>query len=111
MRARRTVAVFLAGFVGAGCGPTPPPPLLETLHRAPEGQTLEGGTTVSLYSSLWRDFMPISPPEGKPLIAVFELREANQVALSTDLSIEAAFVVLGDKVWSSYPQVESACSS
>jgi hypothetical protein len=66
---------------------------------------------VTLYAFLWRDFMPISPPEGKPLIASLEVRTMDSVALPTDLSIEAAFVVLGDEIWSSYPQVETACSS
>ena len=111
MRSRRTVAVFLAGFLGAGCKPPPLPPPLETLRNAPAGETLEGGTAVTLYAYLWRDFMPASPPDGKPLIASLEVRAVNPAALPTDLSIEAAFVVLGDEVWSSSPQVEGTCPS
>jgi len=111
MRSRRTLVVVLAGFLGVGCRLPPPTPPLETLRSTPAAQTLEGGTPVTLYASLWRDFMPSSPVGGKPLIALLEVRAETPDALPADLSVEGAFVVLGDEVWASAPQVEGACSS
>ena len=111
MRSRGTLTVVLAGFLGAGCNLPPPTPPLETLRSAPAAQTLEGGTPVTLHASLWRDFMPVSPLNGKPLIALVEVSAVSPAALPADLSIEGAFVVLGDEVWSSAPRVEGACSS
>jgi hypothetical protein len=72
-------------------------------------QRFAGGSVVTLYAHLWRDFMPISPPEGTPMIATFDVRALTSASLPPDLSVEAAFVVFGDQVWASWPEAEGSC--
>jgi hypothetical protein len=68
------------------------------LRAASEKVTL-GGVTMSLEAHLWRDFMPISPPDGKPLLAVLFIRAADGSPMVADVRADAAWVVYGDLVW------------
>jgi hypothetical protein len=55
---------------------------------------------------MWRDFMPISPPGGHPLIAVFWIYSVDSTALPTGLTADAAWVVNGDRVWDTFLERE-----
>jgi hypothetical protein len=82
----------------------PPPAVALPLSRFPElrgaaeNVTL-GGVTLSLEAHLWRDFMPLSPPDGKPLVAVLFIKAADGSPIVTDVRADAAWVVYGDFVW------------
>ncbi len=54
----------------------------------------------TLSASLWRDFQPISPPDGKPLILVAEIIESNSMAIPANIKVDAFWVINGDQVWS-----------
>lgn len=66
-----------------------------------------GGRTHELRAELWRDFMPIAPPDGRPLVAVIELVPAMggeagsdpAPAASVDARIERTWVILGERAW------------
>lgn len=62
-----------------------------------------GGVTVSLEASLNRDFMPITPPDGRPMIAVFEVRTVDGAPIPAGLEITHAIVMLGSESWHSTP--------
>ncbi len=51
---------------------------------------------------MWRDFQPISPSDGKPLIAIFWVYSADSTALPAGLMADAAWVVSGESVWDTY---------
>jgi hypothetical protein len=59
-----------------------------------------GERTLVLETYLWRDFMPISPPDGKPLIASLKLKTTNKTALPEGTEVETVWVVNGKKQWS-----------
>jgi hypothetical protein len=63
----------------------------ETLDRAQQEYRLE--------SDLWRDFMPISPKDGKPMIAVARLKSTDQKPIPSDVKLIYLWVVNGDRVW------------
>lgn len=71
---------------------------IETLNSAPKSLTVDG-IELSLKSDLWRDFMPITPPDGKPLIARIELRAQDERALPEQLNADAVWVLYEDQVW------------
>ena len=77
--------------------PEPLPP--SELRGAPTSITL-GGKTLVLETYLYRDFMPVSPPNGKPLIAVLRVKTADGSAFPSGVRADGAWVVLGDEVWS-----------
>jgi hypothetical protein len=48
---------------------------------------------------LWRDFMPISPPNGKTLISINWLIRADSSAIPDNIELKQQYVVYGDSLW------------
>jgi len=71
---------------------------LEKLNAAPTTVKVDG-TTLSLETYLWRDFMPISPPDGKPLVAILRVKTDDGSTIPDGLKMPAAWVVRDKKVW------------
>ncbi|HBA88397.1 MAG TPA: hypothetical protein DCZ75_10550 [Geobacter sp.] len=78
---------------------TPP---MELLRAAPEVITVADCRLI-LKAELWRDFMPISPPDGKPLIASLVLQTIGKACLPPGVQVEAVWVVNDKAVWSPSP--------
>ncbi|MEE9293971.1 MAG: hypothetical protein V3W34_03260 [Phycisphaerae bacterium] len=72
--------------------------LADRLLAAPEAVEI-GGQTLTLETYLWRDFMPISPPDGKPLIATVTVVAKGATALPAGVSAVRMWVVNGRDVW------------
>ena len=70
------------------------------------------GTTVRLETHLWRDFQPISPPDGKPLAVVLRLITIDGAPIPAALHADSAWVVNGGLVWATAlteePRIPSA---
>lgn len=100
------VRTLLIPTLALGCSgeESTAPPVAE-LEAAPTTQVV-ANTTLELETTLWRDFMPISPPDGRPLIAVLRVRTTDESALPQGLSVEAAHVIHGEDVWSAAPREE-----
>lgn len=74
---------------------------LEKLLAAPEEISIEGRRMI-LKASLWRDFMPISPPGGKPLIAAVSIAAADLKEFPSSLAADRLWVIKdGNEVWES----------
>jgi hypothetical protein len=99
------VALLVPGFLigcallGADSGPGELSP--EELRAAPETVTIDG-RTLALRTYMWRDFMPISPPDGKPLIAIFWVYSVDSTALPVGLTANAGWVVHKESVWDTF---------
>jgi hypothetical protein len=85
-------------------------PSANELLAAPLSITV-GAQKVALASYLWRDFMPSSPPDGKPLVAIFRLLAVGNGAVPTSLRIDAAWILFGDEVWSATITEERSVSA
>jgi hypothetical protein len=57
------------------------------------------GTEYTLETSLWRDFMPISPPDGRPLVAVIRVKALGETAISSKIDATRLWVVKGKEIW------------
>ena len=53
----------------------------------------------TLETYLWRDFMPVSPPDGKPLIAIVRVTAVDLEPFPEDLDADKLYVIYGDEVW------------
>ncbi len=90
-------------FTLTGCGSDEDTPLVpaipaDELRTAPERIVL-GDQEYVLETYLWRDFMPISPPDGKPMIALVRVVEQNGNPIAPDLKLEYLWVINGSKIW------------
>jgi len=105
---RAIVFLMLVGFPGVvGCSgdpfsgsvrPVVPTVPLDQLATAPDTLAV-AGCDLTLETYLWRDFMPISPPDGKPLIALIRIVEANQIEIPAGIDAVYLWVVNGTDVW------------
>src|SRR3989442_811672 len=79
---RGLVLTALAWTLASACasdGSVGPPslvPLTSELHNAPQQTTL-AGVTLQLETYLWRDYQPVAPPDGEPLIAVLPVKSVD----------------------------------
>ncbi|MDZ4806036.1 MAG: hypothetical protein SGI90_14350 [Candidatus Eisenbacteria bacterium] len=78
---------------------------LSQLRSAPDTLAF-GGHDLVLRTFIWRDFQPVSPPNGKPLIAIFWVYSADSTALPAKLTADAAWVVHGQEIWNTYLTAE-----
>jgi hypothetical protein len=90
-------------FVAAGCGDDTTDSgitgvSLAQLQTAADTIEMSGHTYV-LETYLWRDFQPISPPDGKPLIALIRLVEVDSNDIPDEICVDRIWVVNGDQVW------------
>src|SRR5687767_9097477 len=97
MKSRISVIILLALLVGCSDDPMAPPSPSE-IENAPS-QIVVDGVELTLETYLFRDFAPISEPNGRPLIASVRVMPAAGKALPRDLRAEALHVVYGDESW------------
>ena len=56
---------------------------------------------------LWRDFMPISPPNGKPMISINWLRDIDSIKITDNIDLIEQYVIYNDAIWISKYENES----
>ncbi len=77
---------------------TPTTPTLQELLSAPE-QVEIYGRKFTLETFLWRDFMPVSPPNGKPLIALIWVTAADLSPFPPSVDANRLWVINVQDVW------------
>jgi hypothetical protein len=90
-----------------GCGgPSAPSPVpVSDLTAAPTTVSF-GGKAITFETSLWRDFQPITPPDGKPLVAILRIKTEDGSEVPGTLRADLVWVLNGDQTWSAVPQEE-----
>ncbi len=92
-------------FAVAGCILIPgcklfesPVPSIQDLLAAPEQIEIDGREYI-LETYLWRDFMPISPPDGKPLIALIWVTAINSLEFSSSIDANRLWIINDELLW------------
>jgi len=107
LRALLVLLVFTASFVGCGNDKSlSTQPIDPALPNAPlEVHSPYGWLTLEVFA--WRDFQPISPADGKPLIVLGRIINTDSVAIQDSIWITDAYVVFGKEIWRTKPTGES----
>jgi hypothetical protein len=103
---RYTIALLSTLAAVAACSqrsPTAPDSERPTELRAAPTTVAVGGKTLTVQTALWRDFMPVSPPDGKPLIAVAQVRTSDGSAVPEHVRADAIWVLHGTEMWMATP--------
>jgi hypothetical protein len=72
--------------------------VLELNSKAVDVVTIDAHA-YSLDAYLWRDFMPISPPNGKPLISINWLILTDSTVIPDNIELKQQYVIFGDSIW------------
>lgn len=103
-----TAILTLAGCDDFGTE-LPPAIAVADLEQAPD--TIEvDGKQVYLSTEMWRNFMPIAPPDGYPLYAILYLTTADSSQFPASVSADAFWMVYQNEVWRSYFTAEPVYS-
>jgi hypothetical protein len=92
-----------------GCaqhGPTSPASISASSLTAAPTSVVVDGKTLTLAASLWRDFQPISPPDGKPMIAGLQVQSLDGSAVPATVTADTVWLVHGTEVWSGVAREE-----
>jgi len=96
-----------AALAASGCGsPSSPGMPREEDPRTASTSVALAGKTLVLSASLWRDFQPISPPDGKALAGVLRVSAADGSGVPSSVTADSAWLFMGSQVWQTTP-VES----
>lgn len=87
-------ALLSACDPAATIGPQP-----SEVAAAPTRITLEG-RELTLEVHLWRDFQPITPPNGQPLVALARVKTVDGSPFPAGVTVDQVTVVYEDRVWS-----------
>jgi hypothetical protein len=106
--------VGLAALLLAGCGSDLTRPRLSPFElvtpqelarvRAATDSVAAEGATLRLATFLWRDFMPVAPPDGDSLRARLHITTADSSPFPSTLRADAAWILNGDDVWATWVQ-------
>jgi hypothetical protein len=73
-------------------------PSIPDLLDAPEQIEIDGREYI-LETFLWRDFMPVSPPDGQPLIALIWITAIDSLAFPSTIDANRLWVINDELVW------------
>jgi len=106
------IACAAAFLLAAGCSDAPKDPVRPIVHPVPEHSTQEllaapedlkfSGITFDVSVTLWRDFQPVSPPEGRGLAAAVEATALGEPTFPSEIVSAYVWVLHGDDRWESW---------
>jgi hypothetical protein len=117
LHVRRTpiAVITILTLAVAGCGgssPTSPSDVTRSQLAAAPTRIVADGKTLTLTTSLWRDFMPISPPDGRPLAAVLTIAAEDGSPVPATVTADTSWVIHSSEVWTAAveqrPRAETA---
>ena len=94
----RNLRVLIIIVLISRCDIFGPKTTIETLLSTPEQIEIEGRMYI-LETYLWRDFMPISPPDGKPLIAIIWVTAIDSLRFPSSIEATKLWVISGEEIW------------
>jgi hypothetical protein len=110
MRSMRALLSIISFGIVVSCvdlGDEIPPDIpIARLMTAPDTIVVEG-RHMYLTTYLWRDFMPISPPGGKPLIAIAYVTATDTAHLPATITADAIWIVHDSLAWKGWFTNES----
>jgi hypothetical protein len=85
---------------------SPLSPGLDDLRSAPQAIVISG-RAYTLETYLYRDFMPVSPPDGRPLTAIIRVSAEDRKPFPAALDADRIYVINGGDIWEAILPAES----
>jgi hypothetical protein len=91
---------FVAALVGCGVTSTAPSDVSRGQLASAPTRVVSDGVGLTLTAFLTRDFMPISPPDGKPLGGVLRIQTENGTPVPAGIIVSASWILFNSETWS-----------
>ena len=78
-----------------------PDPIIDDLIKSPTSIQIDS-TNFVLSVYLWRDFMPISPPDGKPMLASVEILTSDSSDFPENIDADKMWVIDSTNSWETF---------
>jgi hypothetical protein len=103
-----SIRVICASVLVSSCGGAPTAPSLFTVFELASAPTRVSvaGKSLTLATSLWRDFQPIAPADGRPLVAVLQVKTDDRSDVPRSVQCDTVWVLNGAETWSAVPREE-----
>jgi hypothetical protein len=92
-------ASFVVALVGCGATPTAPSDVSRAELASAPARIVSDGVALTLTAFLTRDFMPISPPDGKPLGGVLRIKTENGTPVPTGIAVSVSWIIFNSETW------------
>src|SRR3989304_1017754 len=92
-------AACFASIVGCGATPTSPTDISMPQLRSAPTRIVADGRTLTLTAFLWRDFMPPSPADGRPLQGVLRIATEDGSPVAATVTVDRSWVIFSGDVW------------
>ncbi len=73
--------------------------LISELNSKSYDTLMIGSNSFILDAYLWRDFQPVSPPDGKPMISINWLINTDSTAIPDNIDMIKQYVIYEDSIW------------
>jgi hypothetical protein len=94
--------VFILGCKKATDPEVPTPLEIDRSQLLASPDTINvDGRSLTLSTYMWRDFMPISSPDGKPLITIVYVTATDTATLPTTIEVDKLWIINEDQIWNS----------
>jgi hypothetical protein len=93
-------ASFVVALIGCGATPTAPSDVSRAELASAPTRIVSDGVALTLTAFLTRDFMPISPPDGKPLGGVLRIKTENGTPVPAGIVVTASWILFNSETWS-----------
>jgi hypothetical protein len=104
-RVSAALAVLAVLFFVVGCGTACRCCRRTAVAPASAPERVEiGGREYMLEANAWRDFQPVAPPGGQPLVVVVKVSPSDMMPLPSDIAIDRVWVLNGKEQWSAKPE-------
>ena len=72
---------------------------IEVLQKNSVDTLIVGSSSFILDACLWRDFMPVCPPDGEPMISINWLISTNLAKIPDNISMVKQYVFYDNEIW------------
>ena len=110
MTKRLFIIIVALPFLSCDCEEMSKVEILQIKKKAVETLTI-GSNSFVLDAYLWRDFMPDSPENGKPMISINWLVCINSNKIPKNISMVKQYVIYNDEVWEANYENEAPAPS
>ncbi len=109
---KRLIYIILIAFTSCSLNEDSSPPDITVEQLLSASDTIYLNTKkIFMTTYIWRDFQPISPPDGKPMNIIIYINSSDSSSIQGSYDADAIWVVYCNQIWKSWLSDEPQASN